>query len=71
MNEISIESVFELALPLQGYDDVVVREKATSLVKLLLGLKIIGNKGKWVVVDKAGLENYKEYLNVTGQKGEK
>lgn len=49
----------------------MVREKATSLINLLLSLRIHSKKGKWVVIDKPGLENYKEYLAMTGQKGER
>lgn len=60
-----------MVLPLQGYDDVVMREKATELVKLLLSLGVVGCTGKWTVVDKAGLQNYKEYLKKTNKRADK
>jgi hypothetical protein len=67
-NSFEIESIFELVLPLQGYEDVVVREKATRLIATLIELKVFSPKGRWTITDKAGLENYKNFLKNSGRK---
>ena len=51
-SQINSEQIFELVLPLQGYDDVEVRQKAINVIKLLLSLNLASEKGKWVVIDK-------------------
>jgi hypothetical protein len=58
-------------LPLQGYEDAVVREKATLFISTLIDLKIFSTKGRWVVIDKPGVENYRNYLKIVEKKADK
>ena len=65
-----IEILWEKVLPLQGHEDVVIREKSESVIKVMLENKRYGsgNKGQWEVKEKKGLENYEKYLQLTGTK---
>jgi hypothetical protein len=54
-NSQELEQIFEIVLPLQGSEDVVVREKAAKFIATLIDLRIYSLKGTWLISDKAGL----------------
>lgn len=70
-NSQELEWLFEVVLPLQGNEDAVVRQKATQFIATLIDLKILSTKGRWVVTDRPGVENYRNFLKLTERKAEK
>jgi hypothetical protein len=62
-----IEGIWEKALPLQGHEDLVIREKAENVIYAILESGRYGSKGKWEVKEEKGLQNYEKYLAMTGK----
>lgn len=63
-----IEVVWDNVVCLQGHEDVVIREKAESLIKAMLEQNRFGGKGKWEIREKQGADNYEKYLQLSGKK---
>lgn len=42
-----IDNIWEKVLPLQGHEDLIIREKAENLINSILEYGRYGSKGKW------------------------
>lgn len=65
--EDKIDTIWEIVISLQSHEDLVIREKAEDLIEEFIKFKRVSVKGKWEIKSKKGLENYEQYLKITGK----